>query len=112
MSRIHVCRVFPVGSEIQRGSLMSSHAKMAGSFLYATPVTVLTLVRTVCKKKERHKTTTDHEQLDFEINNLRKKKKKKKKLYDPKLAIKCKFVPCQEALGNSMHCIAEKKEGR
>jgi hypothetical protein len=90
---------------------MSSHAKMAGSFLYATPVTVLTLVRTVCKKKERHKTTTDHEQLDFEINNLRKKKKKKK-LYDPKLAIKCKFVPCQEALGNSMHCIAEKKEGR
>jgi hypothetical protein len=65
---------------------MSSHEKMAGSFLYATPVTVLTLVRTVCKKKERHKTTTDHEQLDFQINNL--SKKKKKKLYDPKLAIK------------------------
>lgn len=107
---VHTCRVFPVGSEIQRGSLMSSHAKMAGSFLYATPVTVLTLVRTVCKKKERHKTTTDHEQLDFEIYNLRKKKKKK--LYDPKLAIKCKFVPCQEALQISMHCIAEKKEGR
>jgi hypothetical protein len=87
---------------------MSSHAKMAGSFLYATPVTVLTLVRTVCKK-EHHKTTTDHEQLDFEINNLRKKKKQ---LYDPKLAIKCKFVPCSEALQISMHCIAEKKEGR
>jgi hypothetical protein len=92
---------------------MSSQAKMAGSFLYATPVTVLTLVRTVCKKKERHKTTTDHEQLNFQINNLRKKKKKKKKkLYDPKLAIESKFVPCQEALQISMHCIAEKKEGR
>jgi hypothetical protein len=64
---MHTCRVFPLGSEIQRGSLMSSHEKMAGSFLYATPVTVLTLVRTVCKKKkEGHKTTTDHEQLDFE----------------------------------------------
>lgn len=44
ISWIHSCSLFPVGSDVQRGSFMSSHAKMVGSSLYITLVYVFTLV--------------------------------------------------------------------
>lgn len=43
-ARTRTCSLFPAGSDVQRGSFMSSHAKMVGSSLYITLVYVFTLV--------------------------------------------------------------------
>lgn len=47
------CTHLPDGSDWQRGSFMSSHAKMLGSSLYATLVIELILASTACRIKYR-----------------------------------------------------------
>jgi hypothetical protein len=61
--------VSPERSLGTRGSFMSSHAKMVDSSLYATPVNVLTLVRSVCF---RHTLANDTTYILLHINgNIR-----------------------------------------
>jgi len=47
------CSVSPDGSVVQRGSFISSHARMVGSSLYSTPVKWFFLVSSVCTPKKK-----------------------------------------------------------
>ena len=46
------CSVSPDGSVVQRGSFISSHARMVESSLYSTPVKWFFLVSSVCTPKK------------------------------------------------------------
>ena len=45
--------VSPDGSVVQRGSFISSHARMVGSSLYSTPVKWFFLVSSVCTQNRQ-----------------------------------------------------------
>lgn len=47
------CSVSPDGSVVQRGSFISSHARIVGSSLYSTPVKWFFLVSSVCTQQNR-----------------------------------------------------------
>lgn len=57
------CNLYPLGSDSQRGSLISSQEKIAGSSRYATFVIVFTLVSTLCLRKDGTWNLVDHKDL-------------------------------------------------
>lgn len=64
--------VFPDGSEVHLGSFISSQAMIVGSFLYTTPLKVLSLFRTVCSHRNIADTAKDSTYMT--IRNVKKRK--------------------------------------